>query len=208
MTQYMGNVLAARSGLRNQDQYRDFLALSAASLDLETGRNWRSTEDTAIASSVDRHPTLWGSWERGQAYYQEGELLWLDADTLIRQKTGGKKSLTDFQKIFLGKGGDTGPLIVTYDRPELIKDLNEVMPYDWAGFLHEHIDLINPRADVAGIERGGYKLVFTDKPNASYRSLAPLLAKYGIGVDAWDSLGLRIKADGDDQRCALGLGGG
>ena len=120
MTQYMGNVLAARSGLRSQEQYRDFLALSAASLDNEPGRTWRSTEDTAIASSIDRHPTVWANWERGQAYYQEGELLWLDADTLIREKTGGKKSLTDFQHIFLGKGGDTGPLIVTYDRAELI----------------------------------------------------------------------------------------
>ena len=148
MTQYMGNVLAARAGLRNPEQYRDFLANSAAALDNEPGRNWRSTEDTAIASSIDRHPTVWANWERGQAYYQEGELLWLDADTLIREKTGGKKSLTDFQHIFLGKGGDTGPLIVTYDRAELIRDLNQVLPYDWAGFLHEHIDVPTPHADL------------------------------------------------------------
>ena len=174
MTQYMGNVLAARSGLKNQEQYRDLLALSASSLDLETGRNWRSTEDTAIASSVDRHPTLWASWERGQAYYQEGELLWLDADTLIREQTHGQKSLTDFQKIFLGKGGNTGPLIVPYDRKELIADLNQVMPYDWAGFLHDRIDVPNPHADLAGIERGGYKLTYVEKPNRTGRTLATL----------------------------------
>ena len=196
MTQYMGNVLAARSGLKNQAQYRDMLALSAASLDNETGRNWRSTEDTAIASSVDRHPTLWSSWERGQSYYQEGELLWLDADTLIRQKTNGQKSLTDFQHIFLGKGGDTGPLIVTYDRKELIHDLNEVLPYDWAGFLHEHIDLPSTHADLEGITRGGYELVYNDKPNAAARVFASLGGRRGGGVDAWYSLGLRIGADG------------
>jgi predicted metalloprotease with PDZ domain len=197
MTQYMGNVLAARSGLKNQSQYRDMLALSAASLDNETGRNWRSTEDTAIASSVDRHPTLWSSWERGQSYYQEGELLWLDADTLIRQKTNGQKSLTDFQHIFLGKGGDTGPLIVTYDRKELIHDLNEVLPYDWAGFLHEHIDLPSTHADLDGITRGGYELVYNDKPNAAARIFASLGGgRRGAGVDAWYSLGLRIAADG------------
>ena len=196
MTQYMGNVLAARSGLKTQSQYRDILALSAANLDNETGRNWRSTEDTSIASSIDRHPTLWSSWERGQSYYSEGELLWLDADTLIREKTTGKKSLTDFQHIFLGKGGDTGPLIVPYDRKELIHDLNEVMPYDWAGFLHQHIDVPEPHADLAGIERGGYELVYTDKPNAASRIFAALGGRRAGSVDAWYSLGMRVAADG------------
>jgi len=195
MTQYMGNVLAARSGLKTQSQYRDMLALSAASLDNETGRNWRSTEDTAIASSIDRHPTLWGSWERGQAYYQEGELMWLDADTLIREKTNGKKSLTDFQHIFLGKGGDTGPLIVPYDRRELINDLNEVMPYDWAGFLHARIDVPNPHADFDGIKRGGYEVVYTDKPNAAERTFAMAGGRRG-GLNVWYSLGLRVAPDG------------
>ena len=195
MTQYMGNVLAARSGLRSQSAYRDFLAASAASLDNEPGRNWRSTEDTAIASSIDRHPTLWGNWERGQAYYQEGELLWLDADTLIRQMTNDKKSLTDFQHIFLGKGGDTGPLIVTYDRKELIRDLNEVVKYDWATFLHEHIDVPTPHTDLAGIERGGYKLVYLDKPSRSDRALSASGSRRG-GLNVWYSLGMRVTADG------------
>ena len=192
MTQYMGNVLAARSGLRTQAQYRDFLANSAASLDNEPGRNWRSTEDTAIASSIDRHPTTWGNWERGQSYYQEGEMLWLDADTLIREKTGGKKSLTDFQKIFLGKGGDTGPLIVTYDRKELIRDLNEVLPYDWAGFFHDHIDVPTPHTDLAGIERGGYKLAYADKPSRG----AGAGGRGGGAINVWYSLGFRIAPTG------------
>ena len=197
MTQYMGNVLAARSGLKNQAQYRDMLALSAASLDNESGRIWRSTEDTSIASSIDRRPIApWGNWSRGQAYYQEGELLWLDADTLIREKTGDKKSLTDFQKIFLGKGGDTGPLIVTYDRKELIHDLNEVLPYDWATFLHDHIDVPTPHTDLAGIERGGYKLVYTDKPSGSERMLSSARGPRGGGVNVWYSLGMRVTADG------------
>ena len=196
MTQYMGNVLAARSGLKNQAQYRDMLAMSAASLDNESGRIWRSTEDTSIASSIDRHPTTWANWERGQAYYQEGELLWLDADTLIREKTGDKKSLTDFQRIFLGKGGDTGPLIVTYDRKELIADLNEVLPYDWATFLHDRVDVPTPHTDLAGIERGGYKLVYTDKPSASERMLSMARGPRSGGVNVWYSLGMRVSGEG------------
>ncbi len=195
MTQYMGNVLAARDGMRTPEQYRDLLALSAASLEYQPGRDWRSTEDTAIASAVDRHPTIWANWVRGQAYYQEGELLWLDADTLIRQLTKNKKSLTDFQHIFLGQGGNTGPLIVTYNRDELIRDLNEVAKYDWATFIHEHIDLATPHTDLAGIERGGYKLVFTDKPTKSQDLLSS--AGGNRSGSFWYSIGLRVTTTGN-----------
>jgi predicted metalloprotease with PDZ domain len=195
MTQYLGNVLAARSGLKNQQQYREMLALSAANLDYRPGRDWRSTEDTAIASSILRGGTpSWSNWKRGQDYYQEGELLWLDADTLIRKLTGDKKSLNDFEVIFLGKGGNTGPLIVPYERPELIADLNQVAPYDWATFLHDRIDLINPRADLAGIKQGGYDLVYIDKPSESEKTLMSAPGRRG-GIDVWYSLGIRVTTD-------------
>lgn len=196
MTQYLGNVLAARSGLKSQAQYRDLLAMSAASLDYRPGRQWRSTEDTAIAASILRGGNpAWSNWRRGQDYYQEGELFWLDADTLIRQKTNNQKSLTDFLHLFLAKGGNTGPLIVPYDRKELIADLTQVLPYDWATFIHDRIDNINPHADLDGIERGGYKLVFTDKPNPSEKMIGAA-AGARRGGSAWYSLGLRISAEG------------
>ena len=198
MTQYLGNVLAARSGLKSQEQYRDMLALSAAQLDYKPGREWRSTEDTAIAASILRggYPA-WANWKRGQDYYQEGELFWLDADTLIRQKTDNKKSLTDFLHIFLGKGGNTGPLIVTYNRDELVADLNQVYKYDWATFIHERIDNLNPRADLAGIERGGYKLVYTEEPSKSERTMAMSGSRRGSSINVWYSLGLRVSAEGN-----------
>jgi predicted metalloprotease with PDZ domain len=197
MTQYLGNVLAARAGLKSQTQYRDLLAASAASLDYRVGREWRSTGDTAISASILRGGNpAWSNWKRGQDYYQEGELLWLDADTLIRKLTDNKKSLDDFQKIFLAKGGNTGPLIVTYNFDELVTDLNQVAPYDWAKFLHDRVDHINPRADLEGIERGGYKLVYKDKPSASSRMVAAAFARFGFGIDVWYSLGLRIGGEG------------
>ncbi len=193
MTQYLGNVLAARSGLKSQEQYRDLLAVSAANLDYKPGREWRSTEDTAIAASILRGGNpAWSNWKRGQDYYQEGELFWLDADTLIRKLTDNKKSLTDFLHIFLAKGGNTGPLIVTYNRDELIADLNQVVKYDWATFIHDRIDAINPHADLAGIEQGGYKLVFTDKPTASERTMASTAGRRGGGINVWYSIGLRV----------------
>jgi predicted metalloprotease with PDZ domain len=198
MTQYLGNVLAARSGLKSKEQYRDMLAASAANLDNKPGREWRSTEDTAIAASILRGGNpAWANWKRGQDYYQEGELFWLDADTTIRKLTDNKKSLTDFLHIFLAKGGNTGPLIVTYNRDELIADLNQVAKYDWATFMHDHIDAITPHADLAGIEQGGYKLVYTDKPTKSARTIASTGGRRGGGIDVWYSVGIRIMADGN-----------
>ena len=198
MTQYMGNVLAARDGMWSPQQYREMLALTAASLDNEPGRTWRSTDDTAVAASVLRsNSPAWMNWRRRQDYYPEGELLWLDADTLIRQRTNDQKSLTDFFHIFLAKGGNTGPLIVTYNREELINDLNQVVKYDWAGFLHERVDLIDPHADLEGITRGGYKLIYQDHPSASETTLSSVGRRGGSGPDVWYSLGLRLNGTGE-----------
>jgi predicted metalloprotease with PDZ domain len=193
MTQYLGNVLAARSGFRTPEQYREALAFSAAQLDNRPGRTWRNTEDTAIAASILRGGNpAWSNWRRGQDYYQEGELLWLDADTTIRQLTQNKKSLHDFLVLFVGKGGNTGPMVVPYTFDDLVTLLNQVVPNDWADFLHERITTLNPHADLAGIEHGGYKLVYTDTPTSYERAL---LARRG-GYDGWFSAGLRLSRDG------------
>ena len=197
MTQYLGEVLAARSGFDTPAQFRDLLALTAATLDYTPGRDWRSTEDTADAASIlrDGNPA-WSNWKRGQDYYEEGELLWLDADTLIRKLTNNQKSLADFERIFLGKGGDTGPLIVPYTFDELVADLNAVVPYDWAAFLRERVDHIHPHVDLAGIEQGGYKLVYQDQPSPSERLISGAEGARGASLDCWFSIGLSVAADG------------
>jgi len=197
MTEYLGNVLAARSGLKSAAQYRDVLATTAAELDATPGRTWRPTEDTGAAASLLRGGNpAWFNWRRGQDYYFEGELLWLDADTLIRKLTGNKRSLDDFQKIFLGKGGNTGPLIVPYTFDELVADLNQVAPYDWATFLHDRVDKINLRADVAGIEQGGYRLVYHDKPTPSERIIDNPPGAHKDELNCWHSIGVEVGSDG------------
>lgn len=199
MTQYLGNVLAARAGLKSPSQYRDLLALTASLLDYTPGREWRSTEDTSVAASVLRGgDQTWADWRRGQDYYDEGQIVWLDADTLIRKLTDNQKSLDDFERIFLGKGGNTGPLIVTYTFEELVQDLNQVAPYDWATFFHDRIYSIAPHADLAGIERGGYKLVYADHPTDS-ESLVASSRKGLPGVEAWYSVGLLLGGQGEVQ---------
>jgi predicted metalloprotease with PDZ domain len=196
MTQYWGTVLAERAGMETKQDYLDALAFTAARLNDGTpGRIWRNVQDTADASQILRGGSPnWSNWRRGQDYYTEGLLIWLDADTLIRQQTGGKKSLNDFAALFLGKGGDTTWKVVPYNFDDVVKDLNEVMPYDWRTFLTERLESHNAHAPLDGLTRGGYKLVYTDKPSDMEKAM--LHSKYSGGVDVRYSLGLSPGKDG------------
>jgi predicted metalloprotease with PDZ domain len=193
MTQYWGGVLATRSGLWTPEQYKEALALTAANLDQKPGRTWRNLEDTAIAAQILRGNTQnYGNWRRSQDYYPEGELVWLDADTTIRQLTHGQKSLNDFCVKFLAAGGNTPPKVVPYTFDDIVNDLNSVVAYDWRGFLTERLTSHADHAPLGGIEHGGYKLVYTDEPTKFEKAA---LGHRG-GVDAFYSIGLRVQKDG------------
>ncbi|MBW8733357.1 MAG: M61 family metallopeptidase [Asticcacaulis sp.] len=174
-TQYWGNVLATRSSLYSKDQMLQYLAITVASYDNLPARKWRALQDTTndpIIASRAMQP--WPSNQRSEDYYNEGMLIWLDADTLIREKTGGKKSLDDFAQAFFGiKNGDWG--VTTYNFDEVVKTLNSVYPYDWATFLHTRLEGHGPDdthgAPLDGVTRGGYKLVYSDTPTDFYKAL-------------------------------------
>ena len=168
-TQYWGNVLASRSGLQTKQQGLDSLAMTAALYDTRAGRNWRNVLDTTNDPIIaNRKPASWTSWQRSEDYYSEGQLVWLDADTLIREKTGGKKSLDDFAKAFFGvENGSFVPL--TYDFDTVVTTLNGVYPYDWSTFLKTRIEGLSARAPLDGLTRGGYKLVYTDTPTEFFK---------------------------------------
>jgi predicted metalloprotease with PDZ domain len=192
LTQYLGNVLAARSGLFTPEQYRERLAQIAANLDTRPGRAWRPLVDTTVAAQV-----LYGSPAQAQSarrstdFYDEGWLIWLDADTLIRQQTDGRKSLDDFCRLF--HGGQTGPPTVkTYTLDDVVNTLNQVTPYDWRGFITSRVYEINARAPLGGIERGGWRLVYTDKPTQYLQDLESERKSVEMGY----SLGLRLNTDG------------
>ncbi len=192
LTQYLGTVLAARSGLWTDEQYREALALTAAELDHETGRNWRSLEDTARSVQMLRFGgAQWRSWRRGLDYYPESELIWLEVDAIIRQQTHGQRSLNDFCRRF--HGGESGsPKVVTYTFDDLVRTLNEVASYDWATLLRERVEATSTHAPLGGIERGGWKLVYNDKPN-SFTHAEEQLAHF---ADFAYSLGFSIGEDG------------
>ena len=133
LTQYLGTVLAARSGIESPDEFRAALAATAATLDYRPGRTWRDLQDTATAAQIlyDTNPQ-WDNWRRSVDYYPEGELIWLDVDTTIRKLTKDKKSLNDFCALFEGVGGNTAPKVVPYTFEDVIAGLNAVVPNDWA----------------------------------------------------------------------------
>ena len=163
-TQFWGYVLAARSGLWNKQQALDAFADEAAYYGTLAGRQWRPLEDTTLDPIIaNRQPIPWRSYQRSEDYYSEGLLLWMDADSLIRQKSNGQKSLDDFAHAFFGIN-DGSFVTVTYAFDDVVKALNAVVPYDWAGFLHAHLALA-PKPPLDGITRGGYRLVYTDKPS-------------------------------------------
>jgi predicted metalloprotease with PDZ domain len=192
-TEYWGQVLAARSGILSAGQVRDLWALEAASLDAGTpGRQWRPLQDTTNDPIISWHrPSAWRSWSRFGDYYDEGLLIWLDADTLIREKTGGVRSLSDFAKLFFGvDNGRWGTETYTFD--DVVAGLNQICPFDWAGFLRARLDGKSAHAPLDGLTRGGWKLVYSAEKSAMQKSAeaerhaASFAYSLGITVGAGD----------------------
>jgi predicted metalloprotease with PDZ domain len=189
LTDYLGPMLAARSGLWTQDQYHEYLASIAAMLGpARPGRTWRPLLDTAIAE-----PGLgfarggWMNWRRGTDYYDEGDLLWLEVATIIHRESGGRKSIDDFCQEFHG-GPNHGPEVKTYTFDELVKTLNAIAPFDWAEIFHARLTSTSAEAPVGGIENGGWKVVFNDQPSK-------LEGRRGHPSDVY-SIGLQVGGDG------------
>jgi predicted metalloprotease with PDZ domain len=189
-TQYWGNVLAARAGFITAERARDGLALVAAAYEHREGRAWRPLADTTNQPIISaRKPQAWRSWQRGEDYYSEGELIWLDVDTLLREKSKGKKSLDDFARAFFGV--QDGRLeVLPYTFEDVVAALNGVVPYDWAGFLRARVEERTEHAPLAGLARGGWKLVYKDKPNAAAAAYAGR-----FGTDFGYSLGMSLTTE-------------
>jgi len=193
LTEYLGNVLTARSKLWTPEQYREALAETAAMLDHRAGRAWRPLEDTARSvQSLRLMGPRWQSWRRGLDYYPEGELIWLEVDTLIRRQTHGQKSLDDFCRLFYGGPGGP-PKVVPYTFDDIVKTLNQVTPYDWEKLLKQRLNATGPHAPLNGIEQGGWRLVYNQNPNA----LIDAGEKQGKYLNAFYSLGFLVRENGE-----------
>ncbi len=192
LTNYLGSLLAERSGLLSPEQYRESLASTAASLDHRSGRVWRPLEDTARSVQILRlMGSQWSNWRRGLDYYPEGELIWLEVDSIIRQQTHGQRSLDDFCRRF--EGGESGPpKVVPYSFDDVVGALNDVAPYDWASLLRDRVNSAGTHAPLGGIERDGWKLVYNEQPNAINKAAEKLFKVANFSY----SLGFTVSKDG------------
>ena len=191
-TQFWGYVLQARSGIVSKQDTLDAYASILASYDNSRGRDWRPMIDTTndpIISS--RRPKGWTSWQRSEDYYNEGLMVWMEVDAMLRQQSGGTKSIDDFAKAFFGiRDGDWGEVTYTFD--DVAATLNRIQPYDWAGFLQKRLTETGQPAPIQGFAMNGYKLVFTPEPTSYFSKVEKLR-----GTDTSYSLGLVVGKDGN-----------
>ncbi len=196
LTDYLGPMLAARSGLWTPDQYHEYLASIAAMLGPgRPGRTWRPLLDTATGEPMPGRDRGWLNWRRGTDYYDEGDLVWLEVATIIHRETKGQKSIDDFCQTFHG-GANDGPQVKTYTFDQLVATLNTIAPYDWASYFRERLDSTSPNAPVGGIENGGWKVVYDDKPSK-------LAGRRGNQGDVY-SIGLQLGPDGTVNDAMVG----
>ena len=188
LTQYLGYVLAERSGIWSEPYYKERLAQIAAYLDTQPGREWRPLADTTTAAQLLYFaPGQWTAYRRSTDFYDEGWLIWLDVDTAIRELTHGAKSIEDFCHLF--HGGESGsPMVKPYTMDDVVSALNQVAPHDWKTFLGSRIYQVTPHAPLDGITRSGWRLVYTDASNEFIKTAD------NERVEAMYSLGLRVRA--------------
>jgi predicted metalloprotease with PDZ domain len=192
LTEYLGEVLATRSGLWTNGDFQQALALTAAGMQDQAGRKWRPLLDTAVAAQLlYQAPEPGTAWRRSVDFYPEGLLIWLEADTVIRQQSHGRRSLDDFCKAFCG--GQSGPpRVVPYTLADVLAALNQVVPYDWRDFFQKRVYDLAPRAPLAGITNSGWRLAYTNQPP---RLFADRESKHKFS-DLRFSLGIVVKEDG------------
>jgi predicted metalloprotease with PDZ domain len=173
LTEYLGDVLATRSGLWSQDDFRDEWARIAASMDAHRGREWRSLQDATIAAQLlYAQGYSWAARLRRQEdFYQESSLLWLEADMLIRRLSHGRRSLDDFCAAFYGAPSGL-PQVKTFDFDAVVSALNGVQSYDWRAFWVERLTRTRKGAPLEGLVASGWRLSYRSTPSPIVRGHA------------------------------------
>jgi predicted metalloprotease with PDZ domain len=187
LNEYIGMLLATRAGFNDDAYMREYLARTTANFAHERGRDSSPLVDTATENWVIRTVDGgWGSLRRSQDYYDEGALIWLRADVLMREQSHGRVSLDDFLRGFFGQH-DTGPIVVPYTREDIESALSAIWPYDWHGFFEKRIYEVNSQPPTDGLEAAGWRLVYDATPNNARfdANIVPteVFGAYSIGMD-------------------------
>jgi predicted metalloprotease with PDZ domain len=199
-TEFWGRVLATRAGQLSQDELRDRLAIDAAEMAARSGRAWRPlSDDVNYPSFMLRQPVPWRDWQRRRDYYSEGVLLWLNVDAELRDLSGNSRGLDDFAHRFFAGATPTAPTR-TYTFDDICAALIEVAPRDWSQFLHGWLDAHAELDPTIGLQRHGWKLVFTDVPSDAFVQNE----KESEVTDLSYSIGLTVAQNGTVRSVAWG----
>jgi predicted metalloprotease with PDZ domain len=212
MTQYLGHVLTVRGGLWDLDHYKDVLAANLSYFKNQVGRQWRSLEDTAIDSHHLRGGSEhWSTLRRGQDYYNEGALFWMEADAIIRLESDGRKSLDDFCRAFMGPDQPDQP-VVPFTEQDILDTLNSTVDFDWAGFIEVRIKTPQETYPLDLVGRLGYRLQYATEPSERQqkreqdRNYASAYDSLGISVDRNGEIGGGVVPGMSAEKAGLGPG--
>lgn len=183
LTQYLGDLLSYRTGIRAPGSYPELLAAFYSQMATEPGWNSETLADVSGTSAYlyNEQGEYMSLRLTGGDLQTYGELLWLDVDTIIRSETGDTKSLDTFLHLFTAPSL-TGPITKTYTREDLERLLRRVVPYDWHAFFQCHVYETSKGPPAGEIERAGWRLVYSDKRNAFADSASQWLT-YGFNID-------------------------
>ncbi|MFM9959560.1 MAG: hypothetical protein ACKVZJ_16000 [Phycisphaerales bacterium] len=195
LTAYYDMVLGARSGMITPEEFQQEILDLCVVMQQRSGRMWRSVEDTARAARFLRQRGIsWFEMRRGQDYYSEAALFWLEADALIRQGTGGAKSLDDFCRAFFDVPAKPVGAVATYSRADVVAGLEAVYDApDWDALIRDRLERPVKQLDLTWLlEKVGFALLYAQEPTA----LQKAIAKDEENVNLRTSLGLVVAKDG------------
>jgi predicted metalloprotease with PDZ domain len=193
MNQYLGDVLSFRSGIREPKLYPEYLATVYAQMDYETGRSTTALID--LTTGAPYYYVARGIYDairrNANDFYSEGELVWLDVDTIIRERSHGARSLDTFLHRY-SVPALTGPIVVTYTREQVESLLQSVEPYDWHAFFEKYVyhPAVHPPTDE--LARAGWKIAYTAKPN----EFITAQSADDHGITGWYAYGADLSAEG------------
>jgi predicted metalloprotease with PDZ domain len=192
LTSYWAGVLATRAGLETQTQLRDRLAINQAEMETRSGRSWRNLADVSrSAQLLYTASQQWNNLRRGTDYYREGPLLWLQVDSILREKSHGASSLDTFAAEFFGPP-DGLAAVKTYNYQDLLSALNHVVAYDWDGVLKADLLAERPTPVSPGLEAAGWTVTYSDEVNPAAVDAETISQQ----VDLSTSIGLVLDQDG------------
>lgn len=195
LTSYYDNVLAARGGLLTSAEYLHEVLTSAVTFEQRSGRLWRSVEDTARSARLLRQRGMyWYDHRRGQDYYGEGALFWMEADAIIRSASQGQRSLDDFAREFFDRPVRPVGDQATYTRADVVAALSRLHPgTDWDALVRARIEEPVSTLDLAPLlARLGWRVEFAPEATPEQKKFKAFDEAAADEPNLRTSLGIRV----------------